>query len=211
MDETKQKSEAGKQLITGDMIIANIVEKYPLAAEIMGGYGLSCIGCHANPYESIEAGAAGHGMTNDKIQSMIQELNELATKGEASNGAKEAQEKQESKEEGKEEITPIVVTEIAVNKVKSIMESQKKEGYGLKVGAKAGGCAGFTYLMDFEKNPAKGDTVLEFDGLKVFVDPQSAKALSGVEIDYLETLTESGFKFNNPGAHATCGCGKSFS
>ena len=64
--------------------------------------------------------------------------------------------------------------------------------------------------MDFENAPKDGDQVYEQDGLKVYVDPMSSMYLQGVNIDYIVGLQGAGFKFNNPSAKNTCGCGQSF-
>jgi iron-sulfur cluster assembly accessory protein len=74
-----------------------------------------------------------------------------------------------------------------------------------------GGCSGFQYAMDFEKEPRPDDLTIEQDGIKVFVDPMSNMYLQGVTVDYVTGLQGAGFKFNNPNAKSTCGCGSSFS
>jgi iron-sulfur cluster assembly accessory protein len=66
------------------------------------------------------------------------------------------------------------------------------------------------YGMNFEESAGAEDTVLEFDDLKIFVDSQSAPLLEGVIVDFLDGMDGSGFKFENPNATASCGCGKSF-
>ncbi|MBI3940651.1 MAG: iron-sulfur cluster insertion protein ErpA [Acidobacteria bacterium] len=102
------------------------------------------------------------------------------------------------------------LTPTAVSKVKEIL-AQQAEGYeGLRVQVVGGGCSGFQYSMAFEHQSNGGDSVLDLDGLKIFVDPQSLTYLDGTEIDYVETLQGSGFKFNNPNAKSSCGCGESF-
>lgn len=108
----------------------------------------------------------------------------------------------------------IKLTSGAVSKVKEIMAQQEPLPTGLRVGIVGGGCSGFSYAMTFENghNDEVGmDKVLEFDGLKVFVDQTSLLYLDNTEIDYVETLEGSGFKFNNPNVKNTCGCGSSFS
>ena len=74
-----------------------------------------------------------------------------------------------------------------------------------------GGSSGFEYAIDFEKEPRETDLVLEYDGLKVYVDPISSRFLAGTTIDYSLGMTGTGFKFHNPKATGTCGCGSSFS
>jgi len=105
----------------------------------------------------------------------------------------------------------VSLTPTAVIKVKEIMASQNPAPNGLRVAVVGGGCSGFSYHMAFETNSNGTDRVFEYDGLKVFVDQMSLMYLGGVQIDYIETLEGSGFKFNNPNVKSTCGCGSSFS
>ncbi len=112
-----------------------------------------------------------------------------------------------------EEPIPSVValTATAVRMVKEAMAQENLTGHGIRVGVVGGGCSGFQYSMDFESQARDGDLVLEQDGVKVFVDPMSSMYLQGVTIDYVQGLQGAGFKFNNPSAKNTCGCGSSFS
>ncbi len=106
---------------------------------------------------------------------------------------------------------PISVTTKAVTMIKLTREQEGlAEEAGLRVAVRGGGCSGFEYALDFEEEARETDFVLEFDGLKVYVDPVSARYLSGTEIDYVLGTTGAGFKFNNPKAVGTCGCGSSF-
>jgi iron-sulfur cluster assembly accessory protein len=109
------------------------------------------------------------------------------------------------------ETNPIVLTPKAVEMVKSAMEQEGLQGHGIRVGVVGGGCSGFQYSMDFEKLGADGDLTFEQEGIKFFVDVMSSMYLQGVTIDYVEGLQGAGFKFNNPNAKQTCGCGQSFS
>ena len=103
------------------------------------------------------------------------------------------------------------LTDQAVAKVKQLMARENKEGYGLRVAVQGGGCSGFQYGLSYEKEQTENDQVLEFNGLKVFVDAMSYMHLDGVSIDYVDSLNSSGFKIDNPKATGTCGCGASFS
>ncbi|BDG08792.1 iron-sulfur cluster insertion protein ErpA [Anaeromyxobacter paludicola] len=105
----------------------------------------------------------------------------------------------------------IVLTDKAVEMVKAAMAQESLDGYGIRVGVVGGGCSGFQYSMDFEKEQKDGDVALTQDGITVFVDPMSAMYLQGVTVDYVTGLQGAGFKFNNPNARNTCGCGQSFS
>ena len=82
---------------------------------------------------------------------------------------------------------------------------------GVRVMVVGGGCSGLTYDMDFEHETREGDTVVEHEGVKVFVDPMSLAYLEGTRIDFIETFSYAGFQFDNPNAQKGCGCGKSFS
>lgn len=81
---------------------------------------------------------------------------------------------------------------------------------GIRFAVKDGGCNGYEYDIKIADAPQPDDEVTQVGSLKVFVDPQSAPLLEGVVVDYIDSLLESGFKFTNPNATDTCGCGKSF-
>ena len=103
------------------------------------------------------------------------------------------------------------LTESAIEQIKKLLARDDRTGQGLRVGVTDGGCSGHSYKLDFEKEQKAGDTVLDRDGVKVFVDGASAPFLQGMVIDYESGLYGGGFKFSNPNATATCGCGTSFS
>lgn len=105
----------------------------------------------------------------------------------------------------------VKLTEKAAVQVKTMFEKQHLSDGGLRVGVKGGGCSGLEYFMDYAKEPAKGDRVFEQHGVKVYIDPKSYLYLVGTQLDYEEGLLGSGFKFQNPNANRTCGCGTSFS
>ena len=107
--------------------------------------------------------------------------------------------------------SPVALTAKAIEMVKDAMTRENLNGYGIRVGVVGGGCSGFQYSMDFENADRDGDAVFEQDGVKVYVDPMSSMYLQGVTIDYIVGLQGAGFKFNNPNARNTCGCGQSFS
>ena len=104
----------------------------------------------------------------------------------------------------------VSLTPKAIEMVKDAMTRENMNGYGIRVGVVGGGCSGFQYSMDFENAERDGDVVVEQDGVKLFVDPMSSMYLQGVTVDYVVGLQGAGFKFNNPNAKNTCGCGQSF-
>ena len=102
----------------------------------------------------------------------------------------------------------ITLTEFAANKIKTLLI--EKEETGVRAGVRGGGCSGFTYKLNFD-NQQDDDRVIESYGVNIYVDPKSFLYLMGTEIDYVDELNQSGFKFVNPNAKRTCGCGESFS
>jgi iron-sulfur cluster assembly protein len=104
---------------------------------------------------------------------------------------------------------------ISENAGKLIRKMTLKNGIpegGLRIGIKAGGCSGLSYVFAWEAAPKTGDHVFEGpDGSKVFVDPKSYKFIDGTTLDYDTSLVSRGFLFDNPNAKGTCGCGVSFS
>ena len=105
----------------------------------------------------------------------------------------------------------LTLTDKAIQQVKSLLARDKLAGHGLRISITDGGCSGFSYKLDFEKDQRSGDTVLEFDDVRVYVDPSSVPYLKGTVIDFVSGLYGGGFKFSNPNATGTCGCGTSFS
>jgi iron-sulfur cluster assembly accessory protein len=104
----------------------------------------------------------------------------------------------------------LTLTDKAVEMVKDAMQREGLAGYGIRIGVMGGGCSGFQYSMDFENEPKDGDVTLEQGGIRLFVDAMSSMYLQGVTVDYVVGLQGAGFKFNNPNAKSTCGCGSSF-
>lgn len=105
----------------------------------------------------------------------------------------------------------ISVTTRAADKVKEIANTEGLQGQGLRLRVIGGGCAGFTYDLYFEDQVGEMDEQYESNGVKLYVDPLSHQYLEETEIDYVEGVHGSGFKFNNPNVKGTCGCGSSFS
>ena len=108
---------------------------------------------------------------------------------------------------------PLVrLSDKAAAMVKETIEREKLEGAGLRVAVVGGGCSGFQYSLDIEKDGRPDDMTFDVKGVKCYVDPMSSMYLMGVEVDYVETqFGSSGFSFKNPNAKHTCGCGSSFS
>jgi iron-sulfur cluster assembly protein len=103
------------------------------------------------------------------------------------------------------------LTDSAVEQVKKLLARDQRAGYGLRVGVTDGGCSGFSYKLDFDNQQKAEDMMFEFGGIPIYIDRASAPYLSGTVIDFVTGLHGGGFKFSNPNATGTCGCGTSFS
>lgn len=106
---------------------------------------------------------------------------------------------------------PLRLTETAVEMVKAAMQRENLTGQALRVSVVGGGCSGFQYNLGFDDTPKPDDTVIDQDGVRLLVDSTSLPYLQGTVIDYVQGLHGAGFKFLNPKATRTCGCGSSFS
>ena len=104
----------------------------------------------------------------------------------------------------------IQLTENAIKKVSQLISADENR-LGIRAMVRGGGCSGFQYSLEFVNNHSENDRIFESNGIKVFVDPKSFLYLMGTEIDYVDGLDGTGFKFVNPNAKRTCGCGESFS
>ena len=157
--ESKQITKTkGQQLITKDMTIGDVVSKYPAIAEILLDNGVHCIGCGGAFMETIEQGFKGHGMDDTEVERIVQEMNDSL------------------KEQGVHDSPPaegITITKKAAKKLKELLHEKKKETWGLRVEVTPGGCAGYSYGMDIEKKEKSNDTVVEQEGVKLFIDSES--------------------------------------
>jgi iron-sulfur cluster insertion protein len=106
----------------------------------------------------------------------------------------------------------INVTPLAATKINELLTEENKAGAGLRVFVQGGGCSGFQYglMIDEGEGDASADSVIESHGVKLLVDPISARYLSGAEVDFVDNITGGGFTIKNPNAKSTCGCGSSF-
>ena len=106
----------------------------------------------------------------------------------------------------------IQISETAARKIRTLMAKQGIDDGGLRVGVKGGGCSGLSYTFAWEKIARMGDEVFDGpQGAKIFVDEISLPYIAGTTLDYVEGLHAGGFRFDNPRASRTCGCGSSFS
>jgi iron-sulfur cluster insertion protein len=107
--------------------------------------------------------------------------------------------------------TPLVFTDSAASKVKTLIEEEGNPDLKLRVFVQGGGCSGFQYGFTFDEDVNEDDTVMDKNGVQLLIDSMSYQYLVGAEIDYKEDLEGSQFVIKNPNATTTCGCGSSFS
>ncbi len=105
----------------------------------------------------------------------------------------------------------IKLTANAAKKVSTLLTKQGRPAGVLRVAVIGGGCSGLQYKMDLQDRPQNRDFLVESAGVTVVVDPKSALYVTGSELDYVEALTDGGFKVTNPNAATSCSCGESFS
>ena len=106
---------------------------------------------------------------------------------------------------------PITVTDNAVRRIKAILAKEGKPGLKLRISVSGGGCSGFQYHIDLDDKTEMGDIEIAREDVTVAVDGMSVMYVLGSELDFVEDLTGSFFRVNNPNAASSCGCGSSFS
>lgn len=107
--------------------------------------------------------------------------------------------------------TPIQLTDPALERMREVVAKDASVAAGgVRIGVTKGGCSGYEYTMKVVAEPLADDQVLERDGVRIFIDPEAVPLLEGTIIDYSVGLTRAGFRFENPKATRTCGCGESF-
>ena len=105
---------------------------------------------------------------------------------------------------------PFSVTESAARRISAILAKEAEPGLKLRISVSGGGCSGFQYGFALDGRDEDGDIAVEREGAKVVIDGMSLLYMMGCEVDYVEDLTGSYFRVNNPNASSSCGCGNSF-
>jgi len=104
----------------------------------------------------------------------------------------------------------VVLTPVAVEKVRSLLQQEGRDDLRLRIGVQPGGCSGLIYQLYFDERELDGDAVVDFDGVGLVVDRMSAPYLEGASIDFADTIEKQGFTIENPNATGSCACGDSF-
>ncbi|MBI4018702.1 MAG: iron-sulfur cluster assembly accessory protein [Candidatus Aenigmarchaeota archaeon] len=173
--------------ITAQMPLGEVLENYPGAVEVLRSFDMK-LGCGADMSDTIETAAKMQGVETNLL---LKKLNDLKQDGNGSDRAS------------------VSLTDVAAKKMKEL-GIESKPGQGLRFGVRPGGCAGYSYTMEFDM-PKNDDVIAQDRGIKIYMNKKEAGKVDGSTIDYIESLQASGFKVNNPNAKATCGCGKSAS
>ena len=103
----------------------------------------------------------------------------------------------------------ISVTPKAANQIRKAL-AQRGGGLGLRVAVKTSGCSGYAYALEFADAEVPEDLCFESEGVQLLVTAQSLPMIDGTQLDWVREGLNEGFKFHNPNASATCGCGESF-
>ncbi|MEM8603186.1 MAG: iron-sulfur cluster assembly accessory protein [Cyanobacteria bacterium P01_H01_bin.121] len=108
----------------------------------------------------------------------------------------------------------VQLTELAELRLRTFLRGSAQQtpdkSWGVRIAVQDGGCSGYEYDLNIVEEPLANDLSELQGSVQLYIDAESAKFLDGVVIDYIDGLTESGFKFSNPNATSTCGCGSSF-
>jgi iron-sulfur cluster assembly protein len=182
-----------QEKITAEMTIGEIFSKFPhksqRLAQAMTRAGLHCSSCSAATWETLEAGMVGHGMTQEDIERLLDELNAIL--------------------EEEIDLNTITLTPRAAKKFREFAKEEGNENYALRFGDTAGGCGGFQYILDFSEMAEEGDAVFESEGIEIHIKKGMLGRLLGAVIDYVDGLQGAGFKISNPNVKSSCGCGTS--
>jgi iron-sulfur cluster assembly accessory protein len=104
----------------------------------------------------------------------------------------------------------VVLTDVAADKVRSLLEQEGRDDLRLRVAVQPGGCSGLIYQLYFDERVLDGDALRDYDGVEVVVDRMSVPYLTEAKIDFVDSLEASGFTIDNPMAQGSCACGHSF-
>lgn len=175
-----------------DMVVGEVVGMFPEAADIISSYGLHCVGCHANAFETLEQGLLGHGYPEQQLHKLIDELNEYA---------EELNQEVPKKLPAKAKQMKISVTPFALKKIQEIAQKQERKNIFLRVEVRRAGDA-YKYTLNFIDEAEKQTSEKTFDFAKgkvhIVADQWDHEKLNGLKIDYVIEEDREGFKMKNP-------------
>ena len=104
----------------------------------------------------------------------------------------------------------VSLTDVAVAKVRALLEAEGRDDLNLRIAVQPGGCSGLRYQLYFDDRKLDGDVATDYNGVQVVTDKMSAPYLGGASIDFVDTIEKQGFTIDNPNATGSCACGDSF-
>lgn len=186
-------SKKKNQTFHKEMTVSEAVDMFPEAADILMGYGLHCVGCYANAFETLEQGVMGHGYSKEEVKELVEDLNEAYEETKNENKIKKIPKEADD--------MAITISDLALKKIQSIAHDEEKDGYPLRVDVRKVGPE-YKYTLNFiePKETSKTDKGFSFanNKVRVVIDKRHYSSLNGLEIDYLEEEHRSGFKMHNP-------------
>lgn len=175
-------------LIHKDMVVGEIVGMFPEAADIITSYGLHCVGCHANAFETLEQGLLGHGYTEENLNSLVSELNEYW---------EEMHDKKPKKIPKAAEKMKITVTPFAIKKMKEIAAKEEKKEIIIRIeGRKMAGAVKFSmnFISEPEINLEEKVFTFEKGVIRIVASKHDYKMINGLNVDYVMEEDRQGFK-----------------
>ena len=153
-------------------------------AEELAHSGLHCAGCSASAWETLEAGMAGHGMSEPEITALVERLNRIL--------------------DVPTDQSTISLNEKAAQKLRELLAEENKAGWALRFGVNSSNCCGGEYFLDYSQKARSDDTIFESHGIQIHVNQKSAPQLLGTIIDFVEGKHGAGFKISNPSCNGCC-------
>jgi hybrid cluster-associated redox disulfide protein len=205
-DNNFQVSQTQKKLVvTKDWTIGDIFKNFPSISEkladSMTEYGLGCVGCHANQYETLEQGVLGHGFDEEILQSVIEDLNKIISES----------------EEGESSDGGIKISSNAITKLSEVLSRKSKEAgkevmLRISYNDSGEGCCKELYSLSFEAKPTENDIMMDIaQGVRIVLKKEHSNNFNNIELDYVETDSHKGFKItalmDDGGCCGGGGCG----
>lgn len=199
-----------KVYITKHWRISRLLKEYPVSAEVLIENEIPCTGCDGASSERLNEGLASHGLSDVEIDQIINEINlEIA---ESEKHSLQSKKDKFSKLEIQASADGARIGGIYVKKEALEAFNQFNEQNQIVViRLEAGGCSGYNYEYDFKTNLQDDEVLYQVDGLKIAFSVFTMENAQDLTIDFILSLKDSGFKFENKKAKKSCSCGKSMS
>ena len=178
----KEGERGSGAVISKDSLISAVLEQFPQTRGIFASHGLHCAGCVASPFETVEDGCRAHAMTPQEIDALVDELEDAAKGGNAI-----------AEIPGYASSAPVFLTGPAASRLKKMMESEGKTGFGIRIYTSRLHSGKESFEMDFEDGPKESDESCESCGLRIFWERAVSGAVRGIRIDFKESVSGSGF------------------